>query len=45
MRCWLPAELQAYLEQAGFAEIHFFGDYDPHIPLNTTDHMVVAACK
>jgi ubiquinone/menaquinone biosynthesis C-methylase UbiE len=45
MRCWLPAELQAYLEQAGFVETHSFGDYATHAPLGTTDRMVVAARK
>jgi SAM-dependent methyltransferase len=43
MRCWTCTELKAGLEQAGFAEIAYFGAYDAAVSAGATDRIVAVA--
>jgi len=45
MRCWTIDEVQEYLQNAGFDEFEFLGDYDFDVPMGSTDRIVVIANK
>lgn len=45
MKCWTQEELLEYLDNAGFEEIQYFGDYDSSKPVGSTDRLIaVAVC-
>lgn len=43
MKCWTQTELTAYLTEAGFEVIEYFGDYDSAKPVGATDRLVAVA--
>jgi SAM-dependent methyltransferase len=40
MRCWIPEELQHHLDQAGFKNTVYFGDYDRTVRAGSTDRLI-----
>ena len=43
MRCWEIDELEGMLARHGFADISWFGAYDPAVAIGATDRIVVVA--
>ena len=45
MRCWTADEIKTQLDQARFAIVEQFGDFDEDIPLGSTERIVTMAIK
>lgn len=43
MRCWTQAELDSFLDRAGFGDIAHYGAYDPTVKMGETDRLVVVS--